>query len=538
MSNYYDGLNLRLLAAIPAQAKRVLELGCANGRLGQRFKELHPRVQWWGVELSVQAAEVAAAHLDRVFTLDLDQADLSVLEGGFDVVVIGDLLEHLRRPGAMLEALYDLTTPGAMIVCCLPNMGHWSVLERLIAGDISYDPVGLLDQTHTRFFSPSSAYKTFLDAGWLPHMPEQIRVEMPQSPAAGHVLQAAQAMGVPAETAMRNMGLYQMILTCPKWPMQHLARPSHKEPFSVIVPVNRPWQLELNLARSPGLREIDADIVCVQGAQSAADAYAQGAAKARHAWRLMVHQDVYFPTGSGFAIAQALGEVQQAGLRGAPVGFAGMSAVEGNPTQVRPAGTVVDRTQLFRHDPSTQAVSIDELAVALHKESAVAIDPDLGWHLWATDLCLQARELTQRPIGQILDVPLFHNSVSGYTLPDAFKASARRLLAKYPHLSRIPTLCEVLAQAPAARDAARDASLDVARVAAIRLPTASAPARPTQAATLHAVLPAPAPSAPAASVRAAPAAAVSNRPGVEAAVPSGGQGFDPWRHLKPVTLQG
>ena len=43
-TNYYDGLNLKLLDAIPAKARRVLELGCANGLLGRRFKELHPGV--------------------------------------------------------------------------------------------------------------------------------------------------------------------------------------------------------------------------------------------------------------------------------------------------------------------------------------------------------------------------------------------------------------------------------------------------------------------------------------------------------------
>jgi len=33
-----DGLNEKLLAAIPP-SKNVLELGCATGRLGQRYKE-------------------------------------------------------------------------------------------------------------------------------------------------------------------------------------------------------------------------------------------------------------------------------------------------------------------------------------------------------------------------------------------------------------------------------------------------------------------------------------------------------------------
>ena len=453
-SHYYDGLNLKLLAAVPAGARRVLELGCANGRLGRRFKELHPATQWWGVDLSAAASAAAAPHLDRVFTLDLDNADLSVLEGGFDVVVIGDLLEHLRQPGAVLEALYDLTAPDAQVVCCLPNMGHLSVIERLVAGDISYDAVGLLDQTHTRFFSPASAYKTFLDAGWLPHLHDQYRVDVTQTAFAIHIIEAAQALGVPAETALRNMGLYQMILACPKWPMQALARATPKVPFSVIVPVNRPWQYELNVARSPGLREIGADIVCVQGADSAAAAFANGAARARHPWRIFAHQDVYFPTGSGHAIAQQLGAVQQAGLSGAPVGFAGMSLAEGQSGIVRPAGWVVDRTQLFRHPGSTQGVSMDELAVGLHQDTALDIDPKLGWHLWATDLCLHAQQLAQRPVGQILQVPLFHNSASGYTLPDAFHASARVLLAKHPNLQRIPTLCATLAQPLAAQPVA------------------------------------------------------------------------------------
>jgi hypothetical protein len=91
------------------------------------------------------------------------------------------------------------------------------------------------------------------------------------------------------------MGLYQMILVCEKWPMQFLAKLTAPERFSVIVPVNRPWQFSLNIERSPGLKEVGAEIITVHGAASAAEAYATGASKAVHPWRLMVHQDVYFP---------------------------------------------------------------------------------------------------------------------------------------------------------------------------------------------------------------------------------------------------
>ena len=60
-----------------------------------------PGVSWWGVELMADAAATAAQFLDRVIQLDLDHADLTQLEGGFDVIVIGDLLEHVREPGRL-----------------------------------------------------------------------------------------------------------------------------------------------------------------------------------------------------------------------------------------------------------------------------------------------------------------------------------------------------------------------------------------------------------------------------------------------------
>ena len=36
---YYDGANEHLLGAVPARAKRILEVGCARGRLGLELKE-------------------------------------------------------------------------------------------------------------------------------------------------------------------------------------------------------------------------------------------------------------------------------------------------------------------------------------------------------------------------------------------------------------------------------------------------------------------------------------------------------------------
>jgi hypothetical protein len=61
---------------------------------------------------------------------------------------------------------------------------------------------------------------------------------------------------------------------------------------------------------------------------------------------------------------------------------------------------------------------------------------------------LQALALGKREsVARILHVPLFHNSLNDYVLPEAFHQSADRLLAKYPQWSRIATLCGELTRA-------------------------------------------------------------------------------------------
>jgi hypothetical protein len=50
---------------------------------------------------------------------------------------------------------------GGRIVLTVPNVGHWSIVEDLLAGRWDYLPMGILCYTHFRFFT----YKTIQE--WL-----------------------------------------------------------------------------------------------------------------------------------------------------------------------------------------------------------------------------------------------------------------------------------------------------------------------------------------------------------------------------------
>lgn len=439
MPDYYEGLNGKLLDAIPP-SKKVLEFGCATGRLGQRYKQLNPSARWHGVDISAASLETALNRLDRVWTADLDSVDVGVFERDYDCVVFGDALEHLKEPERLLLALARITTADAQLVCCVPNMTHISIIERMLIGDLVYDLNGLMDRTHLRFFSQCSIFKLLLDSGWLPHLRDTYHTDYPNPAVIEGLIACARKLGVSEEAARRTLFTYQMIITCTRGQQS-----IHKEtvPVSAIVPVNNEVQFALNVGRSPGLMEIGAQVLPCRGAKSAAEAFGHGRMQASGEWLLFCHQDVYFPAGSGFALSNLLASLPTERAARTLIGFVGIGTTSPSDpySQTFNAGLVIDRVHRYDWPAADMAVSLDELAVVVHRDTSLEIDPSLGWHLWATDLCLAAIQLQPSAFTRIVRVPIYHNSLSDHQLPAAFHESLARLAAKYPDLTNIRSLC-------------------------------------------------------------------------------------------------
>ncbi len=121
-----------------------------------------------GVEVDPVAAERASAICDRVIIADLDDRNWdSQIQGRFEVVLMGDVLEHLVRPEILLRSVARMLTPDGFVVVSLPNVVHWTVRLKMLLGRFDYQPVGLLDATHLRFFSLRSARALLEDSGYV-----------------------------------------------------------------------------------------------------------------------------------------------------------------------------------------------------------------------------------------------------------------------------------------------------------------------------------------------------------------------------------
>jgi 2-polyprenyl-3-methyl-5-hydroxy-6-metoxy-1,4-benzoquinol methylase len=164
--NYYANKRPELLPLLePLAHANVLDIGCASGGLGNALKSLGCGLVY-GVEVMNEPATMASRVYDKVFTCRIEDLDCHAMTGMFDFVVCADVLEHLVDPGAVLRSLRTVLKPSGAIVASIPNFRHRSIISMLIQGKFEYQPEGLLDNTHLRFFTFNSIVKLFNDAGY------------------------------------------------------------------------------------------------------------------------------------------------------------------------------------------------------------------------------------------------------------------------------------------------------------------------------------------------------------------------------------
>jgi 2-polyprenyl-3-methyl-5-hydroxy-6-metoxy-1,4-benzoquinol methylase len=171
LDEYYDWVNENLLDLVPRDARLVVEVGCAGGAMGHRYKLTNPRARYIGIEAHTEAAQIAAYRLDHVVRGDVEELDADAVRvepGTVDCLIYGDVLEHLRDPWTVLRRQAAWLRPGGIALACIPNIQHWSVLVELLKGKWEYTSYGLLDRTHLRFFTLQSIREMLVAAGLVP----------------------------------------------------------------------------------------------------------------------------------------------------------------------------------------------------------------------------------------------------------------------------------------------------------------------------------------------------------------------------------
>lgn len=126
--------------------RHVLDLGCRDGALTQAYLDGNDVV---GVDADREALAEAAKLGIETHWADLDQP-LDFPDASFDVVVAGELLEHLRDPQRLVSEMRRVLRPGGTLLASVPNAYRLKRRLRFLLGRPPDD-----DPTHLQMFSPA-----------------------------------------------------------------------------------------------------------------------------------------------------------------------------------------------------------------------------------------------------------------------------------------------------------------------------------------------------------------------------------------------
>jgi 2-polyprenyl-3-methyl-5-hydroxy-6-metoxy-1,4-benzoquinol methylase len=152
----YVELNLRPLGGhalhleLVCSEKRALNVECSSGYLARPLVDRGCVVV--GIERDPAAAEVARTVCEDVLVGDVGTMEIPFKDGSFDVVLCGDLVEHLRGPEAFLVRVRRVLAPGGRVVLSTRTVANLAIRLSRLAGCWQYESRGKLDRTHAHLF--------------------------------------------------------------------------------------------------------------------------------------------------------------------------------------------------------------------------------------------------------------------------------------------------------------------------------------------------------------------------------------------------
>jgi hypothetical protein len=421
----------RLVEAVPTTARTILQIGRGEGWIAAPLKHRRPAPVVYGADSLAGPEDAAAGGLDGYYEIDLDTTAPPLEPGCVDCIVYADVLLRIIDPLAALARHRTLLSPSGTIVCSVPNLQHHSVVSGILRGVFPYIPGTLLDPSYLRLFTSASIMQLLLDAGYAPDTIGRVQDAGPQ-PLAAAGAPLFELLGVGASDAERDLQTAKLIVRGTPLPD---INPRDEVPVTFVACVNDDAQLDANLEHSPCFRGTSPhELLVFRGCATAAQGLNAGIEQAKHEFVVLVHQDVYLPEGWP---ARMVDQWRSAERQGGPIGVGGVFGVLDRSVPFDAIGRVVHRDRLLAHRSLPADVhGLDELLMVVPRATPLRVDGDLGWHLYGTDLALQASERGLRVV--VVDAPCHHNSLTG-RVPWKYRESERVLARKWERLLPIHT---------------------------------------------------------------------------------------------------
>lgn len=153
----------RIIPPLISPGTTVLDVGCNTGMLG---RSLHQSNILDGIDINSQALTKATAYYRHLYHIDLSSPGALSLKKKYDYIIFSDILEHLPRPDLTLKAAGKLLNKNAFVIASIPNIARLEIRLKLLFGQFSYTPSGILNRDHLRFFTRETGVELFRESGY------------------------------------------------------------------------------------------------------------------------------------------------------------------------------------------------------------------------------------------------------------------------------------------------------------------------------------------------------------------------------------
>jgi 2-polyprenyl-3-methyl-5-hydroxy-6-metoxy-1,4-benzoquinol methylase len=163
---YYKNLRPEMLSLLPTNAKKILDVGCADASFAETVKKKN-NAEVWGIEFMPEIAKKGVSKIDKILIGTIEETISQIPKNYFDVIYFNDVLEHLLDPYNLLEKIKQHLTKDGVVISSIPNVRHHKTFMKLVfKKEWTYESHGILDKTHFRFFTKKSIQSMYEDAGF------------------------------------------------------------------------------------------------------------------------------------------------------------------------------------------------------------------------------------------------------------------------------------------------------------------------------------------------------------------------------------
>lgn len=129
---------------IPADAGRVLDVGCVrHDRSRRAYGNLHAQLHVDFPDAEIVGIDIEGPETRRMQSPGYDVREVDAeqmrLEGEFDAIVAGEVLEHMAQPGAFVRRAADHLADGGRLIVSTPNPAALTYFAQHVAGNWTSD---------------------------------------------------------------------------------------------------------------------------------------------------------------------------------------------------------------------------------------------------------------------------------------------------------------------------------------------------------------------------------------------------------------